>query len=329
MKNIRVLLCGTVFGRIYLRGIKDSQVWKLSGILSRGSEKSAKLAERYNVPLYKDVDDVPEGEYDVAFVVVRSGIVGGEGHKLAGRLLDKHINVVQEQPVHAEEAAELFKRAAENDVSYTVNTFYPYMDASKQFFTRLSELKKNEDILSIDGCCSLPVLLPFIDQIGRAAGGLRPWNIDNVLTNGACDFITGNIRGIPFSIRLQGRRRENINQAYILNQINVMTASGNLIMTDVNGQVIWIKKPYVVEEYIKAVEKDITKDVPATEIVYDAGPKHFSCLYRDTWPKAVERFLEEKEDKILSSKPDTAEMQYYLSVCGLWKELYKMLEDIR
>ena len=100
-------------------------------------------------------------------------------------------------------------------------------------------------------------------------------------------------------------------------------------MTDVNGQVIWIKKPYVVEEYIKAAEKDITKDVPATEIVYDAGPKHFSCLYRDTWPKAVESFLAEKEDKILASKPDSTEMQYYMSVCGFWKELYKRLEDIR
>ena len=329
MKNIRVLLCGTVFGRIYLRGIRDSEKWKLSGILSRGSEKSVKLAERYNVPLYTDVDDVPADEYDVALVVVRSGIVGGEGHKLAGRLLDKRINVVQEQPVHAEEAAELFKKAAKNGVSYIVNTFYPYMEASKVFHSRLAELKKTEEILSIDGCCSLPILLPFIDQIGRAAGGLRPWSIDNVFTNGACDFITGTIHGIPFSIRLQGRRQENSNQAYILNQINVMTAAGNLLMTDVNGQVIWIKKPYVVEEYIKAAEKDITKDVPATEIVYDAGPKHFSCLYRDTWPKAVESFLAEKEDKILASKPDSTEMQYYMSVCGFWKELYKRLEDIR
>ena len=142
MKNIRVLLCGTVFGRIYLRGIRDSEKWKLSGILSRGSEKSVKLAERYNVPLYTDVDDVPADEYDVALVVVRSGIVGGEGHKLAGRLLDKRINVVQEQPVHAEEAAELFKKAAKNGVSYIVNTFYPYMEASKVFHSRLAELKK-------------------------------------------------------------------------------------------------------------------------------------------------------------------------------------------
>ncbi len=328
MSKVRVLLCGTVFGSIYLDGIKNLDNWELCGILSRGSDRSVKISQEMGVPLYKEVCDVPEGMFDVAFVVIRSGIVGGEGQKISEKLLDKHINVVQEQPVHADEAAVLLKSALKNNVSYIVNTFYPYMESSTAFHEKLSEIRENNQIISIDGCCSLPVLLPFIDQIGRTAGLLRPWSIENVFSNGACDFVTGKISGIPFSIRIQGRKSESKNQAFVLNQINVMTSSGNLIMTDVNDQVIWMKKTYVVEEFIKNGREDDEKDVYASEMIYDAGPKKYSFLYKNIWPKAVENFLIQNKELILSRESDIGYMQYYLSVCSFWKELYKKLEEL-
>ena len=328
MKDIRVLLCGTVFGEIYLRGILDSDKWKLKGILSKGSERSAELARENEVPLYTDVKNVPEGEFDIAFVVVRSGIVGGEGSKIAGCLLDKHISVIQEQPVHADEVAELYKKARRNGVSYRVNTFYPYMESSKAFHLKLEELKKKEEILSIDGACSMPILLPYIDQLGRIAGGLRPWSIDRVFNNEVYDLVCGKVREIPFSIRIQGRKNNNDSQAFLLNQINVMTSSGNLIMTDVNGQVIWLKKPYIVENYIRSKDENCKENSMVSRVLYDAGERHFSDIYDNTWPKAIKNFLFEYEEETDKDKDFCIDMQYYLAVCGFWKELYKRLEDI-
>ena len=99
-------------------------------------------------------------------------------------------------------------------------------------------------------------------------------------------------------------------------------------MTDVNDQVIWMKKPYVVEEFIKNGREDDEKDVYASEMIYDAGTKKYSFLYKNIWPKAVENFLIQNKELILSRESDIGYMQYYLSVCSFWKELYKKLEEL-
>lgn len=50
-------------------------------------------------------------EVDLACVVIRSGIVGGSGADIALSLLNKGINVLQEQPVSYVEAANCMKTA--------------------------------------------------------------------------------------------------------------------------------------------------------------------------------------------------------------------------
>lgn len=104
---IRVIVCGTTFGRIYIHGIQKygQERFKLVGILASGSERSRKYSEQYGIKLFSSIDEINPLEVDLACVVIRSGIVGGSGADIALSLLNKGINVLQEQPVSYVEAA--------------------------------------------------------------------------------------------------------------------------------------------------------------------------------------------------------------------------------
>lgn len=326
MKNkIRVLLCGTVFGQIYLRGVLLNENFQLSGILSQGSEQSREIAKACQQPVYTDINKISSDEFDLAFVVIRSGIVGGEGSQVAQILLHKNISVIQEQPVHKEEAIENYKIAIKHNVFYKVHTFYAYLPVSRIFYEKTCELKEKSKIYSIDGACSLPVLLPFIDQIGRILGGIHPYCLDyeHCFQTDIQNYICGTIKGVPFMFRIQSHMNaEHLKKyAYLLNEINVMTGMGNLKLTEVNGQVVWVSKPYIAEEYLKQKEIDEFRNVNGSELLYDAGGKRYSELYESVWPEAVNNFLIENEERIRTKKCDAADMQYYAALCCLWKDL--------
>jgi len=326
MKNkIRVLLCGTVFGQIYLKGVIVNEDFQLAGILSNGSEQSRKIAVEYQVPIYTDVDEISNQDFELALVVIRSGIVGGAGSEIAQKLLNKQISVVQEQPVHSEEAVENYKIAMKNNVFYKVNTFYSYLPSSRIFHSKICELKAKSEIYSIDGACSLPVLLPFVDQIGRALGGISPYNLDyeHCFKTDVQSYVCGMIKGVDFMFRIQSHMNsDNIKKyAYMLNEINAMMGIGNLKLTEVNGQVVWVSKPYVVEEYLRQKCKDEICNVNGTELLYDASGKKYSELYHSVWPEAVNNFLALNKELIIKKKCDAADMQYYIVLCRLWKDI--------
>lgn len=84
MRPLRVVVCGTKFGAYYLQAILNlPSHYKLVGILSRGSKQSQEIANTLNVPLYTTVEAITNGQVDVACVVVKSTIVGGEGTSIA------------------------------------------------------------------------------------------------------------------------------------------------------------------------------------------------------------------------------------------------------
>ena len=321
--KIKVLVCGTVFGQVYIRGVLNNPYFELRGIYSRGSEQSQRVAGLYQTQLYTSMRDVTKKDFDLALVVVRSGIVGGTGHEIAQALLEKGIDVIQEQPVHMEEAINTFKVANKNHLFYKINTFYKYMPASIVFHQKLEEVAEKSQILSIDGSCSLPVLLPYLDQIGRIFGGLFSVKINRnrcYSVNGQ-SYINMEVKGVNVTFRIQHGEEG----AYALNELNAITERGNLKLTEVNGQVIWIAKPYVAEEFLRSGKADSKKDKVATEILYDVSGRKYSELYEQIWPTAVKNMLDSERVRINQHQCNSAEFQYYMALCRLWKEISQLI----
>ena len=92
-KYYRIVVCGTNFGRMYIKGIKINENCKLVGILSKGSLQSKKCAGENNIPLYTDISQLNSKDVDIVCVAVKSSITGGDGAEIALECLKRGINI--------------------------------------------------------------------------------------------------------------------------------------------------------------------------------------------------------------------------------------------
>ena len=84
MKKKQILVCGTGFGKIYLKAIAESKEYELMGILGKGSDRSRLLSKNLNVPMYTDIKEINQN-VDAACVVVPNAAGGGNGANIAKR----------------------------------------------------------------------------------------------------------------------------------------------------------------------------------------------------------------------------------------------------
>ena len=127
----KVVIVGSKFGEVYLNAfIQPQDKWHLIGLFSKGSTRSRELSKAFGIPLFTRFDQLPE-KIDLACIVVRSAIVGGEGSQLAQAFLQRVISVVQEHPVHPDEITRLQSLAEKMHCHYIVNSLYPHNKAGR------------------------------------------------------------------------------------------------------------------------------------------------------------------------------------------------------
>ena len=194
--------CGEHVRKRICRGIKIADDVELAGIVGRGSKRSAALAASYGVPLYQGANAVP-ANIDLACVVVRSAMVGGDGVEISRSFLEKGIHVIQEQPMHSSEVLELTRCAAEHDCKFMLNGFYPYLDSVKRFIDAAASLRKEHELLSIDVTTCVQVAYPFVEVVGKVAGSLHPFRLEKIADAGPFDILVGEVGGVPLSVRFQ------------------------------------------------------------------------------------------------------------------------------
>ena len=168
-RRVRVLVCGTGFGRIHLRAIAADDDVDLAGILSRGSAASRGVAAEYGVTCHTSVDDLPD-DIDIACVVIPSTTGAGEGTEIALRLLDRGIHVLQEGPLLPDEVTRALRLARARDVRYRVNTLYSEIDAVRTLLATADSIRERQQPLFIDAACGIQVLYSLLDLIARCAG---------------------------------------------------------------------------------------------------------------------------------------------------------------
>ncbi|MBT9429445.1 MULTISPECIES: Gfo/Idh/MocA family oxidoreductase [Symbiopectobacterium] len=148
--KMKAVVCGTAFGRFYLRALVIHSDIELVGILSRGSEASARCACELGIAHYHAVDALPD-KVTLACVVVRAEVSGGSGAEIACALLRRGIHVLQEHPLHPDELAHCFRTAHQYGVRYDVNAFYPHVRAVALFLQAAALLRKQQPIAYLEG----------------------------------------------------------------------------------------------------------------------------------------------------------------------------------
>jgi pyochelin biosynthesis protein PchG len=241
LQRPRAIVVGATFGSVYAEALAASESpVELVGLLSTGSAASAGLADRLGVPLYTDLGGLPH--VDVAFVVVRSGVVGGDGSQICEQLLSRGVHVLQEQPVHADEILSLLRVAAANSVLYTVNDFYSRVAPMRQFISAAQALDRIARIGYVHARSSLHVVYPLFTILADIVGPLMPAKI--VMSERAeGSFIGGRIMlgDVLVDLLVQNElcASDPDNYARLMHTITVGSDAGELVLAHTHGSTRW------------------------------------------------------------------------------------------
>lgn len=237
----KVAVCGTGFGIFYAEAAKRSVELELSAIVARGSVRSVKCAEKYGVPLYTGVDELPD-DIDMVCVVIRSSMLGGRGTDMALQCLQRGMSVILEQPVHHEDLKKLFKEALKNRCAYMTGNLYANLKEVRRFLQVSEKLvAAGSKLLYIRCGSSVQAFYPFVEILGRLTDGGRPEILLADQQRGCFKQVMGEIGGIPFSFQFNNdmNPRDPDNHMQILHTFSCCYDSGRLELVDSRGPLIW------------------------------------------------------------------------------------------
>ena len=337
MSKIRTVVCGTSFGRFYIEGIKSlNDQYELVGILSTGSRQSKRIAEKENIKLYTDVNEINREEVDLACVVIRSNIVGGKGSEIAEAFLEKGIHVVQEQPIHVEDMKKCYMLSKKNNCKYFVEMFYSNVSTPAKFISIAKKLCEKTKPIYLDVSCSLQVLLPTIDIVGRILGGFSPWEMkeDSLKDIGMFSQISGFVKGVPCEIKVQNELNADDpdNYVHLLQRMTLYTESGSLSMTEAHGEIIW-NPCYLVPRDAEGVLDPYQDETVLKTVLNDSygyqNRINIQNLFEKEWSEAISTYLTDIYENVSENTENKAIQQHNLMCAKYWNEVGRLIGKSR
>lgn len=334
-KVIKTIVCGVGFGQFYLEAlqlIRDEV--KLIGILSNGSEKSKECAKYYGVDLYTDIKEVPS-DIDLACIVVKSEIMGGQGVDLAIEFLQRKVNVILEHPVCHKNIAKCMKTAREHNVFFKVGDLYANLPSVKKYMDCTKELYKIHKPQYIEIQCSTRVLFPMVHILSKLLPSISPIKVVSCTKGlGIYQIISGTIGKIPFLLKANNELNVNEPDSYIreFHRFSIDVQGGRLTLTDTHGPVIW--QPILNLPTLDIEPKDRFTKYPrellneSTHIVGDEKTPSYDVILSELWPKAIAEDIQGMRSMILGEsekKYDLCNMQQMILYAKQWQQLTKEL----
>lgn len=331
-RPLRAIVCGTSFGRFYLRALAANPAIELVGILSSGSRASADYAQQFGIAHYTSVQALPD-DIDLACVVIRAAVSGGNGGDIACALMRRGIHVLQEHPLHPDELNDGMRTARQHHVRYDVNAFYPHVAPIYLFLQAAAKIRRQQPFLYLEGICGAQVLYPLLDVMARALGKLHPATlaVAEPARVGPYTCLHGDIGGVPLSLRVQNQIHpaDADNHALLLHRLTLTAESGVLALADTHGPVIWSPclHTHRDETHRLVLEGEGTERLEASssDILPGSEPQTFRGVFDTLWPQAINRamaaFIASIHDPALAQRQG----QWTLGVTSLWHDVSRQL----
>ncbi|EBX7468765.1 thiazolinyl imide reductase subfamily [Salmonella enterica subsp. enterica serovar Bareilly] len=326
-QKIRTLVCGSTFGQFYLSALSTLPNFEIAGLLAQGSQRSKECAGRYGIPLYTNTDALPS-DIDLACIVMRSGVLGGDGIKYAKAILEKGINVLFEPPLHQNEMADCLRIAKKNGVIFQVADLYTQIESARSFISAAKVLLDKQSGLFIDASAANQVLFPLLHILMQITGNIRPWNIKlldyEVNKKIPMRILAGEIGGIPLLLRVhhQVDPVDPDNHLPLFHRITLGTEGGTLDLHDPHGLVTWTPRLFIPA----SVKNDFSfsnathLQQPLFSILDGAPGASQAKNLQINWPEAIGRDLIDMAALLSASSVSHHCSQQMLMLCRLWQE---------
>jgi pyochelin biosynthetic protein PchG len=280
-----------------------------------------------------------------AAVVVRGGLLGGPGARLAQTLMERGLHVLQEHPLHADELADCLRAARRHGVTYRLNSFYVHTEPVRRFVAAARELLARQSLRYLDASCGFQVAYALLDIVGQTVGGVRPWGFTGPadlppevrkLTGLRFPFrsLDGVFAGVPMTLRVQNQLDpgDPDNYAHLLHRVTLGTDGGSLTLVGTHGPTIWSPRPDFPHDvrdeagttpHFGADTGPVRDhlDLSSAGVLDDAPASSYREIFRELWPAGVRRAMWELREAALSGADPLQAGQYHLTLCRLWQDL--------
>lgn len=322
LNMLKAIVCGTIFGQSYMNAIKKAKDVELVGIFAHGSERSKKCAKQYGVPLYTDIEDIP-GDIDIAFVIIKSSVLGGIGTELSKSLLTRGVHVMQEHPIHYKEMEECYKIARKNNVSYRIGNLYNSLESVEKFIQASYYLNKIDTLKYVDVLSSSQGLYTLMGILSESLPKFRSLNIVSNSQEKRYPFnkviITDDSIDIDLQIHNEVSDHDGNNHMHLLHKITFFYESGRLELEDTFGSVIWRSRMDISDSLmLEKNRKDIYPDKLMNLKIFDENETSFSSLLSAIFPKAIHKEIEKFVKEIKSSEVNVANIQKEILISKKW-----------
>lgn len=331
MNKKKILVCGTGFGKIYLKTIMVSEQYELAGILGRGSTRTRKLAGNLNVPVYTDIADIGT-DVDAACVVVPNAAGGGNGSEIAEKLLLKGIPTLLEHPAHAQEIVKCLR--ASKDVPFMLNPFYRYIEPVRNFLKVAELMSKSSKLINATLECAIHVLYDGLDILGCALGDLSVWKLGTVaeipvasLTGGGNKSLGAVIGSVPVMLTVNTNvdKDDPDHPLHLYHRIELTFSTGRLCLVNTHGPVVWM--PFLRmprdEHGTMDIDEGTVTDIPSGLNIGEAVAASMRKTFDEVWPGAVKQALDCLFTQDQTKKLQMAQYQIYVS--KLWSEVSRKI----
>lgn len=319
---VNVIVGGTIFGVSYIEAVKSLDQINLVGILAGGSKRSKLCAEKYGVPLYTAVEDLPEG-IDIAFVIIKSSVLGGQGTNISKKLLARGIHVMQEHPIHYREMEECYQFAAKFGRLYQVGNLYNSLPSIRKFILAAGYLNKYDKPVHADIMTSSQGLYTLIDLLNLSLPDFRALAVIEhgeelrypfhqlILTNGNMDIHT--------QIHNEVSDSDGNNHMHLLHKMIFFYESGRLELEDTFGSVVWRARMNIsdtLSEEKREAKTDLSRLLNFK--VFDETEISVSNLLTVVFIEAIQKEINKFLLQIESNKKDIMDIQRNILVAKKW-----------
>lgn len=328
MKKIKTIVCGSSFGQFYMEALQLlSEEFEFVGLLAKGSERSKQCAKYHGVRLYTDLCEVP-ADVELACVVLRSGVLGGEGTALSLALLERGIHVMHEQPIHHKDMALCLKKANEKKVVFSTGNLYVHLPAVKRFTACAKVLAAKQKILYVDAAFASQVSYPMLHILLEALPSIRPWQTQEAShVDGPFQVLTGTLGKIPTIFRVNNEVNPNDPDNYLrlLHQVVIGSEAGNLCLSDTHGDVIWRPRLHVPNN-LSMIREIAGTDVEymlenSNEVLWSSPPASYRKILSQVWTLAIKQDLLNMKQMINGQCNVTMKVQQELLCSRQWQQI--------
>ena len=241
MNRIRVLVCGTNYGRAYLRAIsRRADAFELVGVLARGSSRSHKVADENGVPLYLDLREMGKN------VDLACAAMSLSAWPVVIKLLERGVHVLCEHPQRSAALMAGLRLGSRRRVTFHLNGHFGNLPAARAFAKECSRLRKKANPVFLQALATERSLYGLLDILKRSLGSLDPCWMTVLHREKRFCLLRGTVGRLPSHLLVQvsgtkrGRHLPDGSPAYLFDhRVAVGFPSGVLTLMSMSGPVVW------------------------------------------------------------------------------------------